>query len=120
VRAAARETGAPGAVASMLRQLPAVPFRVVLDVQGARLMTTVIADTVDGEVLDMESLSVSGNRVEVRPYALQASTTHVWEITGNELVLSFVTTTEPRSDGVPGEAWQRLLYDTVPFTSDQP
>jgi hypothetical protein len=120
VRAAARAAGAPEAVPAMLAQLPAVPFRVVVDVQGARLTTTVSADGADGEVLDRESLSVSGGRLEVRPYAMQAATTHAWVISGSELTMSFVRTTEPRSRGVPGEAWQRLLYDSVPFAARRP
>jgi hypothetical protein len=34
--------------------------------------------------------------------------------------MSFVRTTEPRSQGVPGEAWQRLLYDSVPYAARLP
>jgi hypothetical protein len=30
--------------------------------------------------------------------------------------LTFVSTTEGTSDGVPGEVWQRVLYDAVAFT----
>ena len=33
------------------------------------------------------------------------------------LRLAFVSTTEGATDGVPGEAWQRLLYDAAALTS---
>ena len=120
VRAAARATGTPGVVATMMQDLPAVPFRVVVVVHGANLETSV--EGLDGkqEVLDKESISVSGDLATVRPYALSAHTEHRWTIDGDSLTFDFRSTNEPENDlGVPGEAWQRLLYDTSTFTRAQ-
>jgi hypothetical protein len=33
--------------------------------------------------------------------------------------MTFVSTTEAAADGVPAEAWQRLLFDTAAFTRDE-
>jgi hypothetical protein len=35
------------------------------------------------------------------------------------LRLDFVSTTEGLAGGIPGEAWQRLLYDSKPFTRQE-
>jgi hypothetical protein len=117
VRDAARAAGAPEAADLMLDLLPGVPFRVVSVVRGAELTTTITAPGSDGEVMDQESLSVTGDRVDLRPFGgVDARTVHTWVLAGDRLSFDLVTTTEPVSDGVPGEAWQRLFYDTASFT----
>lgn len=117
VRVAARAAGAPGVARDMLAVLPRAPFRVVVVVRGANLESSVQRVAGRPEVLDRESLSVEGNLLTVRPFAVSARTVHSWSIDGDELTMDFRSTTEGEDDaGVPGEAWQRLLYDSVTFT----
>ena len=117
VRAAARAAGAPRAATAMLDVLPRAPFRVVVVVRGANLETSIKAVGSVPEVLDRESISVEGDLVTVRPFAVSATTVHSWAIDGDRLTLDFGSTTEADDDaGVPGEAWQRLLYDSATFT----
>ena len=42
---------------------------------------------------------------------------HTCVLEDGTLRLAFVSTTEGEHDGVPAEAWQRLMYDTAAFTS---
>jgi hypothetical protein len=117
VRAAARAAGAPDVADLMLDQLPGVPFRITVEVRGARLTTTSTGPGADDSILDKESLSVTGKRLEVRPFgSVDVRTVHTWVLDGDRLALSFVSSTEPVTDGVPGEAWQRLFYDAGAFT----
>lgn len=117
VLAAARAAGAPRTAGLMLEQLPGVPFRVVVEVRGANLTTTLTTRGAGDEVMDREALSVTGRRVDVRPFGgVGARTVHTWVLDGDRLTLSFVSSTEPVTDGVPGEAWHRLLYDSAAFT----
>lgn len=117
VRAAARAAGAPQAAASMLADLPQAPFTVVVSVRGASLSTYVEGPGGRRELLDQESVAVEGGLVTVRPFDIPAETVHAWAISGNVLTLDFRSTTEvPDDAGVPGEAWQRLLYDSVSLT----
>ncbi|RYC13723.1 hypothetical protein [Nocardioides zhouii] len=117
VRAAARAAGAPEAAAAMLTDLPRAPFRVVVAVRGASLSTYVQGAGGRRVDLDQESIAVEGGLMTVRPFTISAETVHAWEISGDTLTLDFRSTTEPDNDaGVPGEAWQRLLYDTVSLT----
>jgi hypothetical protein len=122
VRAAARAAGAPEVAGLMLDQLPEVPFRVAVAVRGAVLTTTIVpvgdnASPQAPEVMDRESLTVTGTRMEVRPFGgVDARTVHTWVLDGDELSFSLVSTTEPSTDGVPGEAWHRLFYDAAAFT----
>ena len=116
VRAAARAAGAPRAAAAMLADLPQAPFTVVVSVRGASLSTYVEGAGGRREVFDQESVAVEGGLVTVRPFNISAETVHGWAINGDELTLDFRSTTEPQNDGVPGEAWQRLFYDSAAFT----
>ena len=116
VRAAARAAGAPRAAAAMLADLPQAPFTVVVSVRGASLSTYVEGAGGRREVFDQESVAVEGGLVTVRPFNISAETVHGWAISGDELTLDFRSTTEPQNDGVPGEAWQRLFYDSAAFT----
>ncbi|PKH41910.1 hypothetical protein SAMN05192575_106101 [Nocardioides alpinus] len=117
VRAAARAADAPGAAATMLTDLPRAPFRVVAVIRGTGLTTYVEGRGGRRELLDEESVAVEGDLLILRPRTLSAETVHAWSVVGDELTLDFRSTTEGENDiGVPGEAWQRLLYDTVPFT----
>jgi hypothetical protein len=52
----------------------------------------------------------------MQPMFDEGENVHTWVLEGGSLRLHFVSTTEPDSAGVPGEAWQRLLYDTAAFT----
>ena len=117
VRAAARAAGAPGAVAAMLTDLPRAPFRVIVAVRGAGISTYVRGAGGRLVDLDQETISVEGDLLTVRPFTVPAETVHAWEISDDTLIMAFRSTTEVDNDaGVPGEAWQRLLYDTATFT----
>ena len=116
VRAAARAAGAPRAAAALLADLPQAPFTVVVSVRGASLSTYAEGAGGRREVFDQESVAVEGGLVTVRPFNISAETVHGWAISGDELTLDFRSTTEPQNDGVPGEAWQRLFYDSAAFT----
>ena len=41
---------------------------------------------------------------------------HTYVLEDGTLRFAFVSTTEREENGVPAEAWQRLLYDTATFT----
>lgn len=116
VRSAARRAGAPGAADRMLDQLPATPFRVVLVVRGSSLRTSV--RTADGRdtLMDEESISTTGSEVELRPSGAPGGSAHRWAVQGPELTIRFGSTTEGVVDGVPGGAWQHLLYASATFT----
>ena len=116
VTAAANAAGVPGAVDAMLEQLPAPPFQVVMVVRGSSLTTSVRAQGAQGALMDQETLSTTGQRLEVRPFDVPVATIHRWVLESAVLTMSFESTTEVVKDGVPGEAWQRLLYDSAPFT----
>ena len=101
----------------MLDVLPRTPFTVVVSVRGASLSTHVQGAGGRREVYDQESVAVEGGLVTLRPFDISARTVHSWSIDGDELTLDFRSTTEGEDDaGVPGEAWQRLLYDSVVLT----
>ena len=117
VRAAARAAGEPTAAASMLEELPAAGFRVVLVVRGSSLRTLVRSDGAEDVVLDEEVISTTGPELELRTlFGDPGASVHGWAIEGDELTMTFLSTTEEGVAGVPGEAWQRLLYDSAPFT----
>lgn len=117
VRAAARAAGAPHMAAAMLTELPQAPFRVVVVVRGAGISTYMRGAGGRLVDLDQEAIAVKGDLVTVRPFTVSAETVHRWTMSGDTLALEFRSTTEEENDaGVPGEAWQRLLYDTATFT----
>lgn len=60
--------------------------------------------------------SSDGNRVLVRPNS-GGENVFMWRVTGDELSLDLVSTTEPPYEGVPAETYQRGLYTTSPFRS---
>ena len=47
------------------------------------------------------------------------SNTHRWAVEGDTLSLEFVTGTMPPYRGIPDEVFQRALYMTRPFTSQE-
>lgn len=112
VRAAAREAGTPTAAATMLAELPQSPFRVVVVMRGASLTTYVEGAGGRLDVVDQEAVAVEDQLLTVRPFDVQAESVHVWSLAGDELTLRLRSTTEPGT----GEAWQRLLYNSVALT----
>lgn len=118
VRRAARLAGDPGDAAAMLAGLPDAPFRVALYVNGDRSSMHAVL-RVDGraeENLDEENLTVSGDRVVMQPMFAEGENVHTYVLEDGTLRLAFVSTTEGEDDGVPAEAWQRLVYDSAAFT----
>ena len=119
VRRAARLAGDPGDAAAMLADLPPTPFRVVLYVNGDRsaMHAALRAAGRPDENADEESVTVIGDRVVMQPTFGEGENVHTYVLEDGTLRLAFVSTTEGEEDGVPGEAWQRLIYDTAPFTA---
>ena len=99
------------------RILPAlrpVPFRLewVVTYETAELRMV----SGDGtEVLDKITLAVEGDQVTVAPRFADGATVYQFVLTDDELRLTLVSTTEGVENGVPGEVWQRLLYDAFGF-----
>lgn len=117
VRAAARAAGDRAAAAAMLDDLPVGDFKVVLVVRGSSLRALVRSDGTADQLLDEEVISTTGQELELRTLFGQPRTSvHGWRIRGAELTMTFRSTTEGPRRGVPGQAWQRLLYDTAEFT----
>ena len=120
VRAAARRAGAASAASAMLEDLPNGSFRVVMVVRGASLNTLVRSRGTDDLLLDQESISITGGQLRLRPFDVPAATLHEWAVESGVLTMTFVSTTERSTAGVPGEAWHRLLYDSAPLTRQDP
>jgi hypothetical protein len=113
VRRAARLAGDAGDAAAMLSDLPTTPFRVALYVNGDR-SSMHAAFRVDGqpeETVDEENVTVSEDRVVMQPMFDEGENVHTYVLDNGTLRFAFVSTTEGETDGVPGEAWQRLVYD---------
>ena len=118
VRRVARLTGDASDAATMIDGLPAVPFQVTLNIDADRNEMITHARVGDQEsVIDQESVELDGDQVRLTPQLADGGNVHGWSLSGNTLRFVFVSTTEaPGDDGVPAEAWQRLLYDTATFT----
>jgi hypothetical protein len=118
VRRAARLAGDADDAEAMLAKLPAPPFRVVLYVDDSRSSIHAALRAVGQaeETTDQENLTVTDDRLVMQPMFDEGENVHTWVLEDGSLRLHFVSTTEPDSAGVPGEAWQRLLYDTAAFT----
>ncbi len=118
VRRAARLAGDAGDAAAMLADLPGTPFRVALYVDGNRSSMHAVF-RVEGrteENADEENVTVSGDRMVMQPMFDDGENVHTYVLEEGTLRFAFVSTTEGESEGVPGEAWQRLVYDTAAFT----
>lgn len=116
VRAAANRAGASKSATAMLEVLPHTPFRVVMVVRGSSLSTSVRTRGAADMLLDQETISTTGQQLELRPFDIPAATIHQWAVEGGVLTMSLMSTNEESKGGVPGEAWQRLLYDAAPLT----
>ena len=119
VRRAARLAGDVGDAAAMFSELPTTPFRVALYVDGDRSSMHAVF-RVDGqleETVDEENVTVSEDRVVMQPMFDDGENVHTYVLDDGTLRFAFVSTTEGETDGVPGEAWQRLVYDSAAFTS---
>ncbi len=119
VRRVARLAGGAADAATMLGSLPGVPFRIALTIDGDRneLITHVRYGRRE-DVIDQENVELDGDRLTLTPQFADGASVHGWSLTGDTLRLTFLSTTEAGTDGVPAEAWQRLLYDTVAFTRE--
>jgi hypothetical protein len=117
VRTAARRAGAPEVAQSMLEDLPAGDFQVVMVVRGSSLRTLVRSAGADDMVMDEEVISTTGQDLELATlFGEPGTSVHGWTVRGDRLTMTFGSTTEGATNGVPGEAWHRLLYDSAPFT----
>ena len=66
------------------------------------------------KVNDRGTYAADGTTLLYRPDT-GGSNTYRWSVTGNELTLTFVSTTEPDFEGVPNDVFQRAFYTTVAF-----
>ena len=64
--------------------------------------------------VDRGTFTADGDTLQYTPYAGGVNT-YRWTVTANQLVLEFVSTTEPDFQGVPAEVFQRALYTVAPF-----
>ena len=115
VRAALDQTGDGQYADRILPVLQPTPFRLVWRVtyDTAELRLVSEDETV---ALDKITLALDSDQVTFSPRFADGASVHRFVITGDELRLTFVSTTEGLSEGVPGEVWQRVLYDAVAFT----
>jgi hypothetical protein len=65
-------------------------------------------------VNDRGIYTIDGNTLLYRPNA-GGLNTYRWSVTGDELTLTFVSTTEPDYEGIPNDVFQRAFYTTVAF-----
>ena len=101
----------------MLEDLPPGTFRVVMVVRGSSLRTLVRRAGGQDQLMDEEVISTTGQDLELRTlFGAPSASVHGWSLQGDELTMTLRSTTEATVADVPGEAWQRLLYDTAPFT----
>jgi hypothetical protein len=76
-----------------------------------------LSSSIDGgatAVTDRGGFEIDGKQVIVQPSS-GGKNTFRWKISGNELTLDLVSTTEPPYEGVPAETYQRGLYTASPF-----
>jgi hypothetical protein len=120
VRRAARLAGDVGDAEAMLVELPRLPLEVAVYVDGDRSSLHAVW-RVHGHTevtVDQENLTVSEDRLVMQPmFDGEGESVHTWTLQDGVLRLAFVSTTEGEVQGVPGEAWQRLVYDSAAFTS---
>ena len=120
VRRAAGLAGDRGDAAAMLADLPSPPFRIVLYVNADRssIHSAFRAAGRPEENADEENLTVTEDRVVMQPMFgdAEGENVHTFVIEDGTLRLTFVSTTEGVDGGIPAEAWQRLIYDSAPFT----
>ena len=119
VRRAARMAGDASDAVTMLGALPAFPFRVTMTIDGDRnALVSHVRHAGQEDLMDEENVELEGQHLVLNPQFAEGATIHGWSLEGDTLRLTFVSTTEAASDGVPAEAWQRLLYDAVAFTRE--
>ena len=104
---------------AVIDQLPSTPFRLlwVVDRGTAQLEAVTVAGR-EETVLDQTSILVGGDEVTIAPRFGEGSNIHTFAVDGDQLRLTFVSTTEPAQSGIPGGVWQRLLYDGFELTRE--
>lgn len=117
VRAELETSGLAGSGDRLLSQVPP-SFRLVWRIEGG-FSTLWVMGRDERFVIDEEAIDVREDIVVLTPRYAAGRSLHRWVETGGRLRLDFVSTTEPRSEGAPGEAWQRVLYDAFEFTRDR-
>lgn len=78
-----------------------------------------LSSSIDGgatAVTDRGTFEVDDQRVRVLPNS-GGENTFRWDVSGDELTLDLVSTSEPPYEGVPAEVFQRGLYTSAPFTA---
>lgn len=119
LRASLTGTGLARHLPAMLAELPKHPIRLTLEIEGNRVRLTVRGAGQPGEgiVIDEETVvSAESDQFSMQPFD-PGENTYRWRIDGSGLHLQFLETTEDFTSGVPGEAWQRLLYTSAPFVA---
>lgn len=97
---------------------PKVTFTVVF--RDGHVTTTIRHGSTTG-TFDQETFTVVGRELHFHPDTdAHQLTVYRWLLTGDRLHLSFVDTTEPSTDGIPGEVWQRATYTSAVFVRTGP
>ncbi len=66
-------------------------------------------------LVDRQDYRVDGDQLVLFPLGTTGSSRYTWTVDGDRLTLTFVSTGEPPFEGAPAEAFQRVLYTSVPF-----
>lgn len=105
----------------VIDDLPTGPFTLTLSVQGTGFWTLTANEGDTDTVIDRETVTADGRSLVISPEFAEGNSTYDYSIGTSRsgkrsLRLVFVETTEGRSKGIPGEAYQRALYATGAFT----
>lgn len=119
VRATLTRAGLGPWVDEVLAEVPASgDLTLALEADGGSLDLQLVRTGQPAVLTDREDYRVDGDQLVLFPLGTTGSSRYTWDLDGDRLTLSFVSTGEPPSDGVPAEAYQRVLYTAVPFTRD--
>lgn len=114
VRVALATSGHADRADRLLSQVPN-PFRLVWTVDGTVTQMRVVGRD-EKFIVDDEIITVTGDQLVLSPRYDVGESVHQIVTDDGLLRLDFVSTTEASTGGVPGDVWQRVLYDTFDFT----
>jgi hypothetical protein len=122
VRGTLRDTGPRKYTTAVLTALPRAPFRLVARFE-AGVVSLQVRSSQRSEEIDHETYQLRGDMLSMEPGTGGRNEFLVVPETvasGTAIRLLFRSSTEPPTDGVPGEAWQRALWATAAFESSAP
>jgi hypothetical protein len=119
VRGTLRDAGLRKYTATVLTALPKTPFRLVARFE-AGVVSLQVTSSQSWEEIDHETYQLRGGTLSMEPATGGRNEFLVVPETvasGTAIRFLFRSSTEPPTDGVPGEAWQRALWATAVFES---